>query len=109
VNGCDDPEFADLDTYIRAQLAGAAETYASHVDVDARLMLGGRRAASSFKPRLPTTKFPARSSCELHPGASPSPTKRSSSRVRLRQGLGMARSSGSGGSRRARPGPGMRP
>lgn len=26
-----------LDTYIRRQLAGAAETYASHLDVDARL------------------------------------------------------------------------
>jgi hypothetical protein len=37
VNGCEDPEFVDLDTYIRAQLVGAAEVYASHVDVDARL------------------------------------------------------------------------
>jgi hypothetical protein len=27
-----------LDAYVRSQLAKAAETYASHVDLDARLM-----------------------------------------------------------------------
>jgi hypothetical protein len=37
VTGCDDPEFAQLDAYIRAQLARAAESYGSSVDVDARL------------------------------------------------------------------------
>lgn len=37
VTGCEDPEFAALDAYIRSQLGGAAETYASHVDIDARL------------------------------------------------------------------------
>lgn len=34
---CKDPEFAVLDAYIPSQLAGAAETYASHVDMDTRL------------------------------------------------------------------------
>ena len=34
---CEDPEFAPLDAYIRSQLAGAAETYASEIDIDARL------------------------------------------------------------------------
>lgn len=37
VTSCEDPEFAALDAYIRSQLAGAAETYASHIDVGARL------------------------------------------------------------------------
>ena len=38
MTGCeDDPGFAALDARIRAQLAGAAETYASRVDLDARL------------------------------------------------------------------------
>jgi hypothetical protein len=37
MNRCEDPEFEDLDTYIRAQLAGAARAYAPHVDIDARL------------------------------------------------------------------------
>ncbi len=38
MTGCeDDPGFAALDARIRTQLAKAAETYASHVDLDARL------------------------------------------------------------------------
>jgi hypothetical protein len=37
VTDCEDPEFAALDAYIRSQLAGAADAYASHIDVDARL------------------------------------------------------------------------
>lgn len=37
MTACEDPEFAALDTYIRAQLAAAAETYASHIDYDAKL------------------------------------------------------------------------
>jgi hypothetical protein len=37
VTGCEDPEFAQLDAYIRAQLARAAELYASSVDLDAML------------------------------------------------------------------------
>jgi hypothetical protein len=37
VTSCEDPELAALDAYIRSQLAGAAETYASHIDIDARL------------------------------------------------------------------------
>lgn len=37
MNGCEDPEFGDLDTYIRAQLGAAAETYAPQADLDARL------------------------------------------------------------------------
>jgi hypothetical protein len=34
---CEDPEFAALDAYFRSQLAGAAQAYASDVDIDARL------------------------------------------------------------------------
>jgi hypothetical protein len=38
MSGCeDDPGFAALDARIRAQLARAAETYGSHVDLEARL------------------------------------------------------------------------
>jgi hypothetical protein len=37
MTSCEDPDFAALDAYIRNQLAGAAETYASHIDIDARL------------------------------------------------------------------------
>ena len=37
MTGCEDPRFAALDAYIRTQLAKAAETYASHIDIDARL------------------------------------------------------------------------
>jgi len=38
MTGCeDDPGFAALDAHIRAQLTRAAETYASHLDLDARL------------------------------------------------------------------------
>jgi hypothetical protein len=37
VTTCEDPEFSSLDAYIRSQLARAAETYASHVNIDARL------------------------------------------------------------------------
>jgi hypothetical protein len=37
MTSCEDPEFAALDAYIRSQLAGAAETYASHIDIDAQL------------------------------------------------------------------------
>ena len=33
----EDSEFAALDAYIRNQLAEAAKTYASHVDIGARL------------------------------------------------------------------------
>ena len=37
MTSCEDSQFAALDAYIRGQLAGAAETYASHLDIDARL------------------------------------------------------------------------
>jgi hypothetical protein len=37
VNDCEDPDFAALDTYIRTQLSAAAETYASKVDLHAKL------------------------------------------------------------------------
>jgi hypothetical protein len=34
-----DPDFAVLDDYIRAQLIGASETYAEGIDIEARLQL----------------------------------------------------------------------
>lgn len=38
MTGCeDDPGFAALDAHVCAQLAKAAESYESHVDLDARL------------------------------------------------------------------------
>lgn len=37
MTSCDDPEFAAIDDYIRTQLAEAAQTYASKVDLGARL------------------------------------------------------------------------
>ena len=37
MTGCEDPQFAQLDAYIRTQLARAAESYASEIDLDARL------------------------------------------------------------------------
>jgi hypothetical protein len=37
VNDYEDPDFAALDTYIRTQLAAAAETYASRVDLHTKL------------------------------------------------------------------------
>jgi hypothetical protein len=37
VTGCDDPDFAAIDDYIRTQLAEAAQTYASRADLDVRL------------------------------------------------------------------------
>jgi hypothetical protein len=37
VTGCEDPQFAQLDAYFRAQLAEASESYAASVDLDARL------------------------------------------------------------------------
>lgn len=37
MTGCEDPEFAQLDAYLRSQLAEAAESYATSVDLDARL------------------------------------------------------------------------
>ena len=39
MTGREDSGPAALDSYIRSQLAGAADTYASHVDVSARLEL----------------------------------------------------------------------
>jgi hypothetical protein len=48
---CEDPEFADLDAYIRSQLAGAAETYMAQPDVDARLK-AVLEAGNDDKPRL---------------------------------------------------------
>jgi hypothetical protein len=46
VTSCDDPGFAAIDDYIRTQLAEAAQTYASQVDVGARLkeVLGAEEA-----------------------------------------------------------------
>lgn len=37
MTGCEDPPFATLDAYIRTQLAKAAETHASHIDIGAWL------------------------------------------------------------------------
>lgn len=37
MTGCEDPEFGALDAYIRTQLARAADTYASQIDMDAQL------------------------------------------------------------------------
>jgi hypothetical protein len=37
VNGCEDHEFATLDVYVRDQLDRAAEAYAAHIDIAARL------------------------------------------------------------------------
>jgi hypothetical protein len=37
VTGYGDPGLADPDAYIRTQLARAAETHASHIDISARL------------------------------------------------------------------------
>lgn len=50
MTGCEDPEFAALDAYIRNQLAGAAETYTSQTDVDARLK-AVLEAGNANKPR----------------------------------------------------------
>jgi hypothetical protein len=37
MTSCDDPEFTVVDDHIRTQLAEAAGTYGSQVDLDARL------------------------------------------------------------------------
>lgn len=37
MTGCEEPGFVALDAYIRTQLAGAAKTHASHIDVEVRL------------------------------------------------------------------------
>lgn len=37
MTSCDDPEFAAIDDYIRAQLTEAAQTYASKADLGPRL------------------------------------------------------------------------
>jgi hypothetical protein len=37
LTGCDDPDFAAIDDYIRTQLAEAAQTYTSRADPDVRL------------------------------------------------------------------------
>jgi hypothetical protein len=37
MTGCDDPDVAALDAHMRTQFAKAAETYASQIDLDARL------------------------------------------------------------------------
>jgi hypothetical protein len=37
MGSCEKNEFAAVDDYIRAQLTRAAEAYASHADIDARL------------------------------------------------------------------------
>lgn len=37
MTGCEDHEFTQLDAFMRARLAQAAESYASAVDLDARL------------------------------------------------------------------------
>jgi len=37
VTGCEDPEFSQLDAYLRARLAEASESYVTSVDLDARL------------------------------------------------------------------------
>jgi hypothetical protein len=37
MTGCDDPEFADLDAYVTAQIAEAAQAYSSQVNISARL------------------------------------------------------------------------
>lgn len=37
MTGCEEPEFAAFDACIRSQLAGAAETYISQIDISVRL------------------------------------------------------------------------
>ena len=37
MTGCEDTDFTALDAYIRTQLTRAAESYAAHTDMDARL------------------------------------------------------------------------
>jgi hypothetical protein len=57
MTGCeDDPGFAALDAHIRTQLAGAAETYASHVDLDARLQSILKAETDTEQDELDTTR-----------------------------------------------------
>ena len=50
MTGCEDTDFTALDEYIRGQLAGAAQTYTSRIDVDARLT-AILEAVNDDKPR----------------------------------------------------------
>jgi hypothetical protein len=51
MTGCEDPEFTAVDAYIRSQLAGAAETYTSQIDIDARVK-AVQEAGNENEPRL---------------------------------------------------------
>jgi hypothetical protein len=57
VNDYEDPDFASLDTYIRTQLAAAAETYVSKVDLRTKLaemLKAGKDNEHTDRPETPT-------------------------------------------------------